>query len=155
MKLKTYNRNTGMARLSSDPCISFQRTGTWLLNRALCELMGVQAGDRVSLHQDEEQPEDWYLSKDPQGIPLRKQSYKEQVLVLNGMGWRHALREALAKHTGEAVPETGRMMVAREAVVHGKVDLWPVITKSLTTTGKGRRRDPRSVMEEMVRAIQE
>lgn len=134
MNLKTYGRQEANQRLVTDPGISYSRHGIWLLNRTLCEHMGLKHGDHVCLHQDTDNPADWYIAKDAAGIPVRRHT-TGGALIFNSMVLRRAMMEAI----GEA-PESGRMLVADEPVVEGKQRLWPIITNSISNHGRGRKR---------------
>jgi hypothetical protein len=62
MKLKTFNpENTGDDVI---PMLSINSNGVFRLNKAAIELLKLNEGDKVLFHQDEDEPEDWYISKD-------------------------------------------------------------------------------------------
>jgi hypothetical protein len=62
MKLKTYNpENTGDQTI---PLLSINLNGVFRLNKAAIDLLKLDDGEKILFHQDDEEPEDWYISKD-------------------------------------------------------------------------------------------
>lgn len=62
MKLKTFNpENTGDQNI---PMLSINANGVFRLNKAAVDLLKLEETDKVLFHQDEDEPEDWYISKD-------------------------------------------------------------------------------------------
>lgn len=73
MKLKIYDSslNEG-ATTKRTPCINVcPRNGSFSLNKSAMELTGFKTGDFVSLVNDEDAPDDWYIVKDPKGFMLK------------------------------------------------------------------------------------
>lgn len=71
---------TGWAK---SPAITIGQKGLLKINYAAGELLDVKEGDRVSIAQDEENPADWYITKDPNGYELRLGSDKKSYLFNN------------------------------------------------------------------------
>lgn len=62
MKLKTFNpENTGDNTI---PVLSINANGMFRLNKAAIDLLKLEETDKVLFHQDEDEPEDWYISKE-------------------------------------------------------------------------------------------
>lgn len=62
MRLKTFNpENIGEDII---PMISINSNGIFRLNKAAVELLKLKEDEKVLFHQDEDEPEDWYISKD-------------------------------------------------------------------------------------------
>lgn len=76
MKLKYFSEQT-LPRVmgggnSRTPKASFAKHGVVTLNKDACQLMEVKAGDKITVAQDEEDPENFYFFKDPEhGFLLR------------------------------------------------------------------------------------
>jgi hypothetical protein len=70
MKLKKYDASVQSTR-TGEPRISFDDKGVIRINKTAVQAIGLKAGDKVSFLQDEENPTDWYLSKDKDGFPTR------------------------------------------------------------------------------------
>lgn len=66
MKLKAFTQqNLPYMRRSLKPIIGISaKSGTLRINEAAVELMNLKVTDKVVLHQDEEEPENWYLEID-------------------------------------------------------------------------------------------
>jgi hypothetical protein len=62
MKLKTFSpENTGDNTI---PTMSINSNAVFRLNKAAIDLLKLSENDKVLFHQDEDEPEDWYISKD-------------------------------------------------------------------------------------------
>lgn len=83
MKLKTYNQQTLPVRTATrSPFIRIGYDGTWNFSSGAVALLGLEEGRHVLLHQDEENPRDWYISVAATGgYPLRKQVKKDRTCV--------------------------------------------------------------------------
>lgn len=87
MKLKTYNPDTCPShRMVKDKSISLNlKRGVITINVSLARAMNLELGDSIMLHQDEDRPTDWYITKSrakEQGFSLRNLSSKSGVLGL-------------------------------------------------------------------------
>ena len=58
--------------------IKFTKAGYIAFNHPLCALAGLKIGDTVCVAQDEDQPENWYIYKHPDGYALKPHSNKKQ-----------------------------------------------------------------------------
>ena len=64
-------------------------------------MIGLKAGDKITLAQDPDEPINWYLFKDPQhGFELRG-AYKEQGTQFNHIELGKAFLEAIGKEIGK------------------------------------------------------
>lgn len=72
MKLKKFDSTTANGH-SNKPSIFFSKAGTIALNKEFSSKIGLEVNDKVSIVQDEENPDDWYLLIDDEnGFPLRE-----------------------------------------------------------------------------------
>lgn len=67
MKLITYTTKNAPhiapdKQKSAKAFITFRANGMITLNLALCKLLNIQEGARISFHQDSQYPSDWYVS---------------------------------------------------------------------------------------------
>ncbi len=63
--------------------ISFAKTGVIHFNPQACDLLKLKGGDKISLGQDPEHPENWYIFKDKEnGFPVRS-GYKGRGAMFN------------------------------------------------------------------------
>lgn len=139
MKLREYNQVTLPTQRPQAPAISYQAVGSWFLNQDLCELMGLEPGDTVCFHMDEEHPLDWYLSKGPNGYPVRRPKGKAAGLLISSMALRTEFLAAYKAHMREDALPAAKMMVSRTPVEQGERLLYPILTGSMTDRGRGRR----------------
>lgn len=78
MKLKTF---TSSSRPDTIAQVSINKTGTFRFNSAAVQKLNLKPDTRIAIHQDEENPQDWYIEfnvKD--GFLLRE--YKDEGLTL-------------------------------------------------------------------------
>lgn len=79
------------------PRVTFNKGGTIIFNQVACELMELKAGDRVTLSQDGETPENWYFHKDKQhGFEVRA-VYKAKSCMFNHRELVKTFCEAMEK----------------------------------------------------------
>lgn len=124
MKLIKYDSSTA-ARKVDVPAIHISRVGAISLTAALCTLLGVKEGDGVSMHQDADAKDNWYISKDKDGLKLRGKKNSTQLLFCNS---------AICKEIGNSIDvdqPAGRMLVGVEPTKHEGAKLYPVLTSSL------------------------
>lgn len=90
MKLTTFNPETtpNVRMAAQNPFVSINiKTGVFSLNNAACELLKVQHGDNVVMHQDEEETLDWYFEKvKSNGYQLRGKNGTVSPLCFNNTG---------------------------------------------------------------------
>lgn len=68
MKLRYFSQQTLPKLMGGGnklPKVAFSKAGTIAFNAAACQLMGIKAGDKLTLTQDEDEPDNWYFFKDP------------------------------------------------------------------------------------------
>lgn len=86
MKLKSFNpQSVPNLRAGSDiPTVSLNySSGVMTFNKGACEFLKLKKGDQVVIHQDEEEPQDWYIQKVPEGgFELRGKTTEEFPLAL-------------------------------------------------------------------------
>lgn len=139
MNLKKYDRTNSFQKPGSDLAIAYGKGGNWTISTGLKEAMGLKDGDTIALLQDADNPLDWYLTKDKDGFETRANS-GGTALLFNCADCRRRFMDAWLKEKDEPAPESARMLVAAEPVKLGKQELWPMLSGSLSTRGRGRKR---------------
>ncbi len=107
------------------PALTMSRTGLFRPNVVLVEKLALEAGDLITLVQDEDRPTDWYITKYIEtGVPVR--------FTKNGQPlFNHstAAKELYAT-LGKEATETVRMQVATTPLVDANKAYYAIITKS-------------------------
>jgi bifunctional DNA-binding transcriptional regulator/antitoxin component of YhaV-PrlF toxin-antitoxin module len=128
MKLKTFNTtNTASVGRSSQPVISISHGGAFTINKSAAEQLGIAAGDRIELHQDEDSPKEWFISKctTQSGFAIR-QGYDAKGLMFNSS----ALRQLILKSCGKdaSIAKGVRLPIGPTAIEN---KYWPLFTAAL------------------------
>ncbi len=74
MKLTYFSEQTFPKQMGSKKTakVAFGKGGTIHFNQPACELIDIKAGDKVTVAQDEDEPENWYVFKDTEhGFEVR------------------------------------------------------------------------------------
>jgi hypothetical protein len=100
MNLTIFNAETApknsYSQKSSLPKITFSKNGSIMLNKAAITLLDTNVGEKVSICQDEDTPENWYVYKDENGFELRgKDLEKTGYLCFNHSGLKNIFLESL------------------------------------------------------------
>lgn len=70
------------SRFDSTPRISFSKYGKVIFNPAAIQLMGLSAGSKISIAQDEDNPADWYCFIDEEnGFVIKEKTTKSNNVV--------------------------------------------------------------------------
>jgi hypothetical protein len=120
---QTYPKQTG--RGGKLPKITFGKTGIITFNREACKLAGLTSKDKVTIAQDEEEPENWYFFKDPQhGFELRP-AYEGKSAQFNHVTLSKAFLEAM----GKDLAVTHNLKIAgKPTVMKGsKTEYWGIL----------------------------
>lgn len=107
------------------PRISFGKSGVIAFNKPASVLIGLKAGDKITLAQDPDEPINWYFFKDPEhGFEIRA-GYKDQGTLFNHIELSKAFLEAIDKETGK----THNFKIAGQATVlkGDKVQYWGIL----------------------------
>ncbi len=123
MKIKTYNSLNRCGR-ETKPKIRMGKTGYIYITKKVSAMMEISIGDKVSLHQDEENPKDWFISKDENGIILKGKK-EEGVLIFH-------LTEAVKKIFTECeiTSKSISFVVSQTPIELNNIKYYPIITSS-------------------------
>lgn len=109
--------------------VAFGKSGTISFNAPACELMGLKAGDKISLSRDEEVPENWYLFKDKEnGFEVRG-GYDGKGCVFNHRKMVETFMEAVGKPTNETI---GLLIAGQPTILKGDksgTQYWGILVK--------------------------
>lgn len=131
MKLKSFNaENSASAHKTGARVHINHSSGVFTLSDTAVNTIGLAAGDTVELHQDEEQPKDWYITKSEKGFKLRdKNKDAKGMLCFNNVS---VARELLSSIN---IDGNASMLIATEATSLDGVELFAILTKSAKTRG--------------------
>lgn len=131
MKLIKFDCTNARSQRVGESTIRFHRQGQISISKKFCEELGLKAGTPVSVVQDEETPEDWYLViNDKDGFPLRK--YNDGNMAFNSAFIAKSFLEAMGY---ENAISGGCLLATKETDSNGEIpkgaSLYALITSSL------------------------
>jgi hypothetical protein len=125
MKLIKFDKtNCAATTRKGENAITVRRCGTISLNIGCLRLTKLKAGDSIAILQDEQNPEDWYIAKDPDGFTLRNGSKASKCLIANNSSFVNKMLDALGIHTESGV----RFQLAPQPTKEGNMILHGIIT---------------------------
>lgn len=113
---------------NKNPRISFSKNGVINFNEAACQLMDLTVTDKLTLCQDEENPENWYFFKDKEnGFDVRK-SYDKKGVLFNHSKLTAELLKAFGLDEGMT---HGFLIAGQPTIIKGdKTKYWGLIVRS-------------------------
>lgn len=129
MKLKEFNAENTISRVGSSYMSFNTKSGVINFNKNACDHIGLQAGDSLILHQDEEDCESWFIEKATDehcvGFSLRGKDIK------NGLAFNNAtLARALADSLNYR-DQSGKILIASQPTEFENRTLYGLLTASL------------------------
>lgn len=128
MKLREFNTENTFSTRTRKPTVSINaRSGLFIINRPACALIGLDDSKQLVFHQDEEEPESWFIEVVKEnGFSMRLKD-KSKALFLNN---KEITRSIFAS---VQLPDkkSGRMPISPEAQLVDKRKLFALITASL------------------------
>jgi len=126
MKLRTFNSANAAGRKTGTPRISFAKKGGVIrISQKAVDEIGLRAGNKVSISQDELNVKDWYLHLDKDGFELRADAAKG--LVFNSSVIAEEIK-CCVKNLNE---EKGvQMLIQTEPIKVDKVSYYAILTAS-------------------------
>ena len=122
MKLTTFDAENMVSQRKGDAMISVSRKGASSVSKAAALRMSWGGGDLISFHQDDETPEDWYISLSKSGFILRDDKGGGG-LAFNNTAMANAFLDALGVEEDRAA-----FFIASEPIIENKVKYWAVMT---------------------------
>lgn len=123
MKLKTFNEQSQKTKYGQSK-VRVRPEGTFLLTPKAGEAIGIKIGDKISIHQSDSEPRDWFLSKDDMGIAVRLNSKKDRFIFGSAKAAK-TLLESCGIDYGAAA-----FTVSTEPIEHDGVKYFAIITSS-------------------------
>jgi hypothetical protein len=130
MKLSTYNpENTPVVR-RTDPAIRVDfKHGVFCINKSAYSKMKIGGGDKIILHQDEENPENWFLQnvgKKGNGFETRIAKDKSEQMLFNNATLGRKIADSVAFDGN-----SGKILIGEMISVKGVGEIWTLITAGL------------------------
>lgn len=93
-KFSTENCTTFKKQRDVRPRISIYPTGLIRFTTPAIDLLGIKPGDKLAFYQNEKDPQEWYIGKDPSGFTCRGNAAK--LMSLKNKKLAEMLYESLA-----------------------------------------------------------
>lgn len=122
MKLITFDATNTLNYRRGEATIRFNKKGPNSISTEACKNLGLKDGDCIAIHQDDENPSDWYISADSNGFKLRLQSAQSKGLYFNSAAIANTILDALG------VEEISKVFKMGEIVTVKKVNYYTIIT---------------------------
>ena len=122
MKLQTFDAENTVSRQRGDAVVSFGKNGFNMISKSAAEAMQMEKGDKIAFHQDQDNPEDWYVSHGEAGFVVAE---KENTtgLVFTSKAMSATIMDAL-----EIDAPRVSFLISKEATELDGVPYWAVIT---------------------------
>ena len=128
MKLTTFNQTT-MPNYSSrngQATIGMNfKTGLFNFSKEAVTVLKLNNGTNVQLHQDEEEPSDWYIEVVEEGGFVVRHDKDKEVVFFNNTATARCVRDCF-EH-GDNEPTSARFQLASEPIEHEDRELWGII----------------------------
>jgi hypothetical protein len=122
MNLLTFDTENMVSTRKGDALISFSRAGLNTISKAGAERTKYEGGDMVAIHQDKDNPEDWYISLSEAGFPLRDDK-GEGRLNFNSKTMADTILDAL-----EINEDRASFFIAGQPTEIDEVNYWAILT---------------------------
>lgn len=125
-----YDADNSATRYNSKPTIRFASNGLISFNYAAQEAMGLKVGDTIALFQDEDEPKEWCVARDKNGVKLREKP-DSRGLLCNANVWHRRITEAVGIDEDKGV--VFRVCATPDVVVSADKKAakgWAIITAS-------------------------
>ena len=124
-KLKRFNYLNSSKIKIGKATIRFYEQGQISLSMSAVKMMNLKNGDRIEILQDQNEPNDWYITKSKDGFQLRKQSGTKGYVFNNKYTSR-----IFIKSFGKDRKSLGCMIGTEPEEYKGEI-LWSIITSSI------------------------
>ena len=123
MEIEIYDSSILKSGRLYRPAVHINKGGVFTFNPQAVESLNLAIGNTISFVRDKTNPRDWYIMRDPNGLPLREKA-KGQLLV------NAKLVSELMFETLGAKQKNGSMkfLVAKEPTQHKDKILYAILT---------------------------
>lgn len=139
MKLIKFDATNSKTHKSGEAIIRFNMAGGISLTKTATEELGLKAGQKVSVVQDEEKPEDWYLViNDEDGFELRENTTGTGV-AFNNAYIVHTLKNFLdieANISSYCFKIATKPSESTDEMIGKKMKIYAILTATLETKDK-------------------
>jgi hypothetical protein len=104
------------------PRITFTKLGSLSINNCAAKLIGLKAGHKVCLAQDEENPNEWYLFESNNGFALRQKNKAGSLTIQHTT----LINEFLGSF-GFSLSETRTFLLAGQPTIIEKTKYWGIL----------------------------
>ena len=125
MVLVKYDKTNCQAARNGTPAIAFNPKGVVIINVKGIELTGLKDGDCIAILNDEENPEDWYFTKDADGFPLRQYGSQTTSLATNNS---EVVKVSLKSLGLSNAAKSVKLAIALQPTVINKQKYWGILT---------------------------
>lgn len=125
IKLIKFNTETCRSVRNGESIIHFNRKGANTISNTAIAEIGFEEGDRIAIVQDEDNPEDWYLTEEAKGFLLRKANKHSRALMFNNAHISNLIIDASGIDAA-----TASFKLITKPVMNGKLKLYPIIISS-------------------------
>lgn len=122
MNLRIYNADSSRSARVGKVKVNVNKSGLVCISHAACELMEVEAGDKIIIAEDIDAPGTWYIGKDESGIPCRKPNNEKQRILIFSLA--SVTKQILADQERRSVS----FAIGTETREHEGTVLFPILT---------------------------
>jgi hypothetical protein len=122
MDLVSFTKETVPVTRRGPAFISFSRKAASSISKTAAVMMDMEAGSLIGIHQDKDEPENWYVSLAEDGFELRTNS-SGQCIIFNNAALANMLLDYL-----EIPGERVTFLIGKEPVEEDGVKYWPILT---------------------------
>lgn len=135
MNLTTFDASNMVTQRKGDATIFIARSTACTLSKAAVAATGYGGGDLIALHQDNDNPEDWYISLAEQGFELRAKDPSGS-LAFNNAAMANTFLDALGIEEKSA-----SFLIAGTPEIEDEVSYWAILTsRPIIKTRKSKKK---------------
>ncbi len=123
MEIEIYDSSIVKSGRLYRPAVQINKGGVFTFNTQAVESLNLASGNTISFVRDKTNPRDWYILRDPNGLPLREKTKGQ--LICNAKLVRELMFDTLG-----AKQKNGSMkfLVAKEPTQHKDKMLYAILT---------------------------
>ncbi len=122
--MKIFNKENSSWKSGASPSVSFTASGVISLNRSACEVIGLKAGMKVSIAQDEDDSRTLYLFLDKENGFILRDYNKSNSLAFNCAA---VTKVALSNYENEDGRTSVRGKLIKDPQLVDKAKYYPII----------------------------